>query len=230
MRLPFGRGDRMTFEHSMLRTATLCLIAFGAIMVYSASSGTTLLSEGGDSSYYLKRYVASAIVGLIALALASRASLPAVRRATPLLLAASLGGLVIVMMPGIGVQANGAHRWIYPAALPIFPAGDSWHDNDNVVDAYWGPSVHWNTYLEQYVMVMSRAKDDWFAAEGIYVSFADTLDDPSGWSPPARIFKGGKWYPEFIGTEPGAGTDKVAGQWARFFMFGTSRYVAHFIK
>src|SRR5947208_3514505 len=40
----------MTFEHSMLRTATLCLLAFGAVMVYSASSGTTLLSQGGDSS------------------------------------------------------------------------------------------------------------------------------------------------------------------------------------
>jgi len=112
----------MTFEHSMLRTATLCLIAFGAIMVYSASSGTTLLSEGGDSSYYLKRYVASAIVGLIALALASRASLPAVRRATPLLLAASLGGLVIVMMPGIGVQANGAHRWLGAGPLQVQPS------------------------------------------------------------------------------------------------------------
>jgi len=122
VKLPFGRGDRMTFEHSMLRTATLCLIAFGAIMVYSASSGTTLLSEGGDSSYYLKRYVASAIAGLIALALASRASLPAVRRATPLLLVASLGGLVLVMLPGIGVEANGAHRWLGAGPLQVQPS------------------------------------------------------------------------------------------------------------
>ena len=39
----------MTFEEQMLRTATLALIAFGAVMVYSASSGTSLLSDGGDS-------------------------------------------------------------------------------------------------------------------------------------------------------------------------------------
>ena len=56
----------MTFEHSMLRTATLCLIAFGAVMVYSASSGTSLLQGGGDSSMYLKRYLMSAALGLIA--------------------------------------------------------------------------------------------------------------------------------------------------------------------
>ena len=35
----------MTFEEQMLRTATLRLIAFGAVMVYSASSGTSLLSR-----------------------------------------------------------------------------------------------------------------------------------------------------------------------------------------
>ena len=145
-------------------------------------------------------------------------------------------GKITLWRNGVWLPANiinlmdGRQRWVYPAALPIFPAGDSWHDNDNVVDAYWGPSVHWNTYLRQYVMVMSRAQDDWFVAEGIYVSFADTLDDPSRWSTPVRIFKGGKWYPEFIGTEPGAGTDKVAGEWARFFMLGSSRYLAHFIK
>ena len=30
MKLPLRRSGRMTFEHSMLRTATLCLIAYGA--------------------------------------------------------------------------------------------------------------------------------------------------------------------------------------------------------
>ena len=48
----------------MLRTATLCLIAFGAIMVYSASSGTRLLGDSGDSSFYLKRYLVPRRSGL----------------------------------------------------------------------------------------------------------------------------------------------------------------------
>src|SRR2546421_12592618 len=64
--------DAMTFEHSMLRTATLCLIAFGAVMVYTASSGTSLLQGGGDSSQYLKPYLLSAALRLVALGYFSR--------------------------------------------------------------------------------------------------------------------------------------------------------------
>ena len=44
-------------EYSILYTATLCLLAFGAVMVYSASSAESLLNGTGDPSYYLKRYV-----------------------------------------------------------------------------------------------------------------------------------------------------------------------------
>ena len=44
-------------EYSILYTATLCLLAFGAVMVYSASSAESLLSGTGDPSFYLKRYV-----------------------------------------------------------------------------------------------------------------------------------------------------------------------------
>ena len=44
-------------EYSILYTATLCLLAFGAVMVYSASSAESLLTGPGDPSYYLKRYV-----------------------------------------------------------------------------------------------------------------------------------------------------------------------------
>src|SRR5437773_355661 len=112
MRLPFRRSGSMTFEHSMLRTATLCLIAYGAVMVYSASSGTALLSQGGDSSYYLKRYLASALVGMGLLSVLSRSNLTAVRRLTPVILAASLAGLVLVLLPGYGLEVNGAKRWV----------------------------------------------------------------------------------------------------------------------
>jgi cell division protein FtsW len=112
----------MTFEHSMLRTATLCLIAFGAVMVYSASSGTTLLSQGGDSSEYLKRYLVSAGLGLGALAYFSRNGLAAVQRLTPAILAVSIAGLVLVLMPGFGIQANGAQRWLGAGPLQIQPS------------------------------------------------------------------------------------------------------------
>ena len=52
------------------------------------------------------------------------------------------------------------------------PPAQAWHDADDRVDAFWGPAVHWNTALEQYVMLLNRAKDENYAQEGIYVSFA----------------------------------------------------------
>jgi cell division protein FtsW len=118
----FRRNSQMTFEHSMLRTATLCLIALGAVMVYSASSGTALLSEGGDSSYYLKRYLASALLGMCLLGFLSRWGLGAVKRAAPVILAASLVGLVLVLLPGFGVEANGARRWLGAGSFQIQPS------------------------------------------------------------------------------------------------------------
>ena len=62
-----GPREEMTHEEQMLRTATLILLAFGAVMVYSANSGTSLLSHDGDSFQYLKRYLVSAGLGLLAL-------------------------------------------------------------------------------------------------------------------------------------------------------------------
>ena len=125
---------------------------------------------------------------------------------------------------------EGAPRYIYPAAVPIFPAGDSWHDEDLIVDAYWGPSVHRNTHLQLYVMLLNRAKDDSFGQEGIYVSYSPTLDDPRAWTAPVKILNGGRWYPQVVGLDDGMGTDKVAGEWARFFMQGTSNHLIHFIR
>jgi hypothetical protein len=92
---------------------------------------------------------------------------------------------------------------------------------------FWGPSIHWNTYLERYVMLLNRAKDDQFGQEGIYVSFSATLH-PQDWSAPAKIMNGGSWYPQVIGAETGAGTDRLAGRRARFFMTGRSERMIEF--
>jgi cell division protein FtsW len=117
-----AKRQAMTFEHSMLRTATLCLIAFGAVMVYSASSGTTLLQGGGDSSEYLKRYLLSAALGLGALGFFSRHGVATAKRYTPAILVVSLIGLLLVLMPGFGLEANGARRWIGAGPLQIQPS------------------------------------------------------------------------------------------------------------
>ncbi len=50
------------------------------------------------------------------------------------------------------------------------------------------------------------------------------------WSPPqVLVEKGARWYPQVIGLGED-GTDKVAGQTARFFMSGHSAYLIQFSR
>jgi hypothetical protein len=120
-------------------------------------------------------------------------------------------------------------RLAYPAGTPIYRVKDGWHDGETV-DAFWGPSVHWNTYLQQYVMLLNRANDSAWTQEGIYVAFSPTLENPDSWSAPQRLMPGGRWYPQVVGTEFGSGTDKHAGQRARFFAGGQSDFFIQFTK
>lgn len=119
---------------------------------------------------------------------------------------------------------------IYTAGTPLFPSVDGWHDDDMTTDQFWGPSIHWNTYLQMYVMLLNRARDTKYNQEGIYVSYSPRLEDPAIWSAPLKILNGGSWYPQVIGLDEGTGTDKVAGEWARFFMAGSSQYLIHFTR
>ncbi|MFL5819103.1 MAG: putative lipid II flippase FtsW [Solirubrobacteraceae bacterium] len=109
-------------EYRILVTATLCLLAAGAVMVYSASSARDLLAGHGDGSGYLERYLAWAAVGLLAMHVLSRRGLDALRRATPILMAISFAGLVAVLVPGVGVQVNGAQRWLGAGSLQFQPS------------------------------------------------------------------------------------------------------------
>jgi cell division protein FtsW len=109
-------------EHGILLTATLCLLAAGAVMVYSASSARELLGAGGDGTSYLIRYAIYGGLGLLAMRFLSRHGLEAVRRATPIILLIAFLGLLAVMLPGIGVSINGARRWVGVGALQFQPS------------------------------------------------------------------------------------------------------------
>ncbi len=115
---------------------------------------------------------------------------------------------------------------------PIYPARIDWHRED--ADAFWGPSVHWNTHLEQYVLLLNRAKDKDWTQEGIYVAFCRDLAHPEGWSRPMRIMdpplKDG-WYPQVVGMDrTRRETDKLAGRAARLFVRGESRWEILFLR
>jgi cell division protein FtsW len=109
-------------EHRLLLTATFCLLAGGAVMVYSASSARTLLQGQGDGTAYLVKYVAYGAAGLVAMHVLSRHGLAAVRRLTPLILLAAFVLLVAVLMPGLGLKINGARRWLGAGPLAFQPS------------------------------------------------------------------------------------------------------------
>ena len=112
---------KQPLEYSILYTATLCLLAFGAVMVYSASSAESIQS-GGDAAGYLKRYLMFGALGLVAMHVLSRRSLTVARNATPLILAAGFALTIAVMVPGIGVTVNGATRWLGAGPVQFQPS------------------------------------------------------------------------------------------------------------
>jgi hypothetical protein len=129
-----------------------------------------------------------------------------------------------------------AGRWKEPGlggrATPIFAAAIDWHRAD--ADAFWGPSVHWNSYLQQYVMLLNRAIDKDWTQEGVYVSYSDDLTRPGRWTGPAKILGGlgkDRWYPQVIGLDTAKReTDKLAGHLARLFVRGESRWQLRFLR
>src|SRR3954466_11118641 len=106
------RRQQPPIEHRLLLTATFCLLAGGAVMVYSASSARTLLEGGGDGTGYLVKYLAYGAVGLVGMHVVSRLPLPLVLRYTKGLLLVSFALLVLVKLPGWGLRINGARRWL----------------------------------------------------------------------------------------------------------------------
>lgn len=125
-------------------------------------------------------------------------------------------------------EAPSVGQWEFPAASAFFASVNRWDDTTPGVDVFWGPSIHWNTAIQSYVMLLNRAAGDKFDPGGVYVSFAERLDDPGGWSTPQLLTRGGAWYPQVIGLDPTVGSDTLAGGVARFFMSGTSEHLIIF--
>ncbi len=117
------RRSAPPLEYSLLLTATLCLLAIGAVMVFSASSAASLLSEGGgDGFYYLKRTLLFAAIGLAVMRFCSAGGAGAARYLTPALLAISMVLMVAVLIPGVGQTVNGSQRWIGAGLLTFQPS------------------------------------------------------------------------------------------------------------
>jgi cell division protein FtsW len=96
-------------EQQILLLVTLALVAFGLVMVYSATSASAALASG-DSSYYLRKQGLYALFGLALLLVLRRSSYHSLRLLAPALVLASIVLLLAVLM--VGQTVNGARRWL----------------------------------------------------------------------------------------------------------------------
>jgi cell division protein FtsW len=90
------------------------LMVIGIVLSFAASPA---VSSAADPWYFLKRQLLFVGVGLAILAIAAALSITGVRRMAGLALAFSL--ILLVLTPLIGVELNGARRWIHVAGFSI---------------------------------------------------------------------------------------------------------------
>jgi cell division protein FtsW len=117
-----GKRSAPPIEYSLLVTATLCLLAFGVVMVFSASSTTQLLGESGDSAYYLKRTLIFGALGLLVMRVLAGGGIKVLRPLTPMLLVGAFFLCAVVMLPGVGIEVNGSRAWLGAGPVQIQPS------------------------------------------------------------------------------------------------------------
>src|SRR5947209_6128674 len=101
-------------ESRVLILVTLALVAFGLVMVYSATSAAAEVG-GQNPNYYLERQALYATLGIALMAFAQRWDFRRLRQLAPGFVLVSLVLLAGVLV--IGPAVNGARRWI-----PLGPA------------------------------------------------------------------------------------------------------------
>ena len=103
-RRPFNSVDRTVL------TITYLLLLIGLIMVFSAS-GPMAETRYGDSMFFLKRQAVWITLGLLVLHWVSRQDYGMWKSLMPFMLGMTFVILVLVLMPAVGSEVNGARRW-----------------------------------------------------------------------------------------------------------------------
>ncbi|HEY9532367.1 MAG TPA: FtsW/RodA/SpoVE family cell cycle protein, partial [Burkholderiales bacterium] len=110
----FARNAPTAEYDRSLAWAALLLAATGLVMVYSASIATAEASRftGNNAGWYLARHGVYFGAGVIAAIAVFLAPVRLWQLAAPWLFAGCVVLLVLVLVPGIGREVNGARRWL----------------------------------------------------------------------------------------------------------------------
>ena len=112
----FGNFDKL------LTFAVVGLLLIGTMLVY-AGTREWFRSYGLDPEYYFKRHTLNIIIGGLLAYGTTLIDYRLLRAYTPIVWLAAVFGLIIVLIPGLGSEINGARAWIsLPGGFQLQPA------------------------------------------------------------------------------------------------------------
>jgi len=114
------RGKFVKSEYILI-ISTILLTLIGLIFVYSASYYTAEKNLGNKFFYFTKQFT-GAIIGFVAMFLCAHVSKSFLIKMTIPLVVISGILLLLVLIPGIGVEAYGARRWIGIGSFTFQPS------------------------------------------------------------------------------------------------------------
>jgi rod shape determining protein RodA len=119
------RKDRRSLFHGFDPVLTIVvglLLFLGTLLVWAATRDW--YARGGlDPQYYLKRHIINILIGAVLAYGVTVIDYRLLRAYTPILWGAAVLGLLIVLIPGLGTEKNGAKAWIaLPGGFQIQPA------------------------------------------------------------------------------------------------------------
>jgi cell division protein FtsW len=116
-----ARSGSSTRSYYLVMSLTGVLLAFGLVMILSASSVSSY-TKYGSSFLFFKRQLLWAALGVAGLIGASRFDYRRWRAGGWVLLLVTLGGLVLVLHPAFGTRAGGSSRWLGFGSIRVQPS------------------------------------------------------------------------------------------------------------
>jgi rod shape determining protein RodA len=119
------RRNRQSLVHGFdpVLTAVVGLLLFVGTLLVWAATRDWYTRNGLGGQYYLKRHTINILIGLVLAYGVTVIDYRLLRAYTPFLWGAGVLGLVIVLIPGLGSEVNGAKAWIaLPGGFQIQPA------------------------------------------------------------------------------------------------------------
>ena len=100
----------------------LILLSIGTIMVFSSSSAYAYNYMKGDAYFFLKKQLVWVVLSLAVMFVTMNIDYRKIGKLSPIMLVVSLVLLILVIIPGVGQEYNGATRWLKIGNQTIQPS------------------------------------------------------------------------------------------------------------